>query len=114
MRLSEFSSGGLDELIILFRNQIQRANAEGSDAIFSWQAITNILKSSGHNFDYESFKTMYDSNPMLKSVVKNFDGDGVTLKTDTSIDDNGDKVDVDDEPTKTVQQMAKRATNRRS
>jgi len=114
MRLFEFSTDAVDDLIILFRNQIQRANAQGSEATLSWTAIQNILKSSGHMFDYETFKQLYDTNPSLSSIVRNFDGDGVTLKTDVEIDDQGEKANVDDQPTKTVQQMAKRATNRRS
>jgi len=114
MRLHEFSTSGVDDLIILFRNQIQRANSQGSEAYLSWTAIANILKSTGHNFDYDSFKKVYDMTPSLKAIVKNFDGSGVTLKTDVEVDDEGEKVDVDGQPTKKVQQMAKRATNRRS
>lgn len=114
MRLFEFSNDAVDDLIILFRNQIQRANSQGSEASLSWTAIQNLLRSSGHMFDYESFKQLYNMNPSLKAIVKNFNGDGVELKTDVEVDDDGEKVNVDDQPTKSVQQMAKRATNRRS
>lgn len=37
-------------------------------------------------FDFESFKTMYDSDPRLKELVKNFDKTKVELKQDETDD----------------------------
>lgn len=117
MRLFELAGNELEQdLVLLFRNQIQRANAEGSPAELSYQAITSLMKSSGHgSFDYSVFKSLFDKSPELQAIVANFDSDGVELKTKVEVDDEtGEKVDADDQPTKTVQQMAKRATRRRS
>jgi hypothetical protein len=58
-------------------------------------------------FDYDGFKQVYDANPDLQNLVKNFDDKGVTLAT---------KADADsDAPTQSntpdqVDQMAQRAT----
>lgn len=58
-------------------------------------------------FDYRTFKAAYDSDPRLKSMIKNFNQDGVTLKTDTDADTTAPQQDLGN--TK-VSQMAKRAT----
>jgi len=62
----------------------------------------------GESFTYESFKTAYDTDPRIKEYVKDFNEDGITVKTmqdadtaPTSPEDGGDK----------VAQMAKSATD---
>ena len=116
MRLFEVAGNELEQdLVLLFRNQIQRANAEGAPAELSYQAITNIMKSSGHgSFDYGVFKNLYDTSPEIQAVVKNFNEDGVVLNTELQKDPEGNIDDVDSSPTNTVAKMAKRATKRRS
>ena len=116
MRLFELASSELEnDLVLLFRNQVQRANAEGAPAELSYQAITNLMKASGHGaFDYGVFKSMYDTSPDIKAVVKNFNQDGVVLNTNLQKDADGTVDDVDSSPTNHVEKMAKRATNRRS
>jgi|SRR5210317_794231 hypothetical protein len=116
MRLFEVAGNELEQdLVLLFRNQIQRANAEGSPAELSYQAITNLMKSSGHgDFDYGVFKVMYDSSPEIQSIVQNFNQDGVVLNTQMQKDADGSVDDVDSSPTNNIEKMAKRATKRRS
>ena len=43
--------------------------------------MQNISKTSGFEFaaDYETFKAMYDSNPTIQGLVKNFDKTGIEL-----------------------------------
>jgi hypothetical protein len=36
---------------------------------------------TGQTVDYDSFKIEFDSNPELKSLIDNFDENGITLKT---------------------------------
>lgn len=69
--------------------------------------MTNIGQ---EEFDYETFKLTYDSDPNLQTLVSRFDQNGVELKTkaqspaQTPIDgDTGSDV---------VAQMAKRATKK--
>ena len=116
MRLFELASSELEnDLVLLFRNQIQRANAEGAPAELSYQAITNLMKASGYGaFDYGVFKSMYDTSPDIKAVVKNFNQDGVVLNTDLQKDAEGNLDSVDSSPTNNIEKMAKRATKRRS
>ena len=116
MRLFELAGNELEQdLVLIFRNQIQRANAEGAPAELSYPAITNLMKASGHgSFDYGVFKNLYDASPEIQAVVKNFNEDGVVLNTELQKDPEGNIDDVDSNPTNKVQQMAKRATKRRS
>jgi len=63
----------------------------------------------GESFTYESFKTAYDTDPRIKEYVKDFNEDGITVKTiedtdstaPTSPEQGGDKVSA----------MAQRATD---
>lgn len=36
---------------------------------------------TGQEVDYDLFKTQFDTNPQLKSLVDRFDGHGITIKT---------------------------------
>src|SRR6056300_44015 len=116
MRLFEVAGNELEQdLVLLFRNQIQRANAEGSPAELSYPAITNLMKASGHgNFDYGVFKSLYDISPEIQAIVQNFNEEGVVLNTDMQKDADGNIDDVDSSPTNNIEKMAKRATKRRS
>ena len=116
MRLFEVAGNELEQdLVLLFRNQIQRANAEGSPAELSYQAITNLMKASGHgSFDYGVFKSLYDTSLEIQAIVQNFNEEGVVLNTDMQRDADGTIDDVDSSPTNNIEKMAKRATKRRS
>lgn len=75
---------------------------------FSFDDLNRLMKNVGREqFDYRTFKAAYDSDPRLKSMIKNFNQDGVTLKTDTDADTTAPQQDLGN--TK-VSQMAKRAT----
>lgn len=66
------------------------------------------MKHAGsEQFDYRTFKAAYDSDERLKRMIKNFNQDGITLKTDTDADTSAPQQDTGN--TK-VSQMAKRAT----
>ena len=59
-------------------------------------------------FDYDGFKQVYDANPDLQNLVKNFDEKGVTLGTKQEADSEAPvQTDSPDE----VDQMAKQATS---
>ena len=113
MRFYEISDNPVDDLVIVLRNQIKRANTEGSSAQLSWQAISSLMSDMGHGeYSYDSFKTEYDNNPDLKSIVKNYNADGIVLNTQVEKPESGEEDDVDDSE-KSVNAMAKRATNKR-
>jgi hypothetical protein len=62
------------------------------------------------DFNYDSFKQVYDADPLTQGLVKRFDQNGLEL--------NAKKSKVDTAPSdaeadsKTVSQMAKRATSK--
>ena len=78
---------------------------------FSFDMLNKLMRNAGREqFDYRSFKAAYDSDERLKSMIKNFNQDGITLKTDT----DADVAAPQEDPGNTkVSQMAKRATNKR-
>ena len=61
-------------------------------------------------FDYDTFKQAYDSDPALQAIVHRFDANGVELKSKLS----GKDVAPSDAKlnSKAVSQMAKRSTNK--
>ena len=62
------------------------------------------------NFDYETFKAMYDSDPRLKQLVTNFDQDKIEFKQ-SEVDDVENLPGNPGRPGDTVGQMAKNATD---
>ena len=85
MRFFEFNpadDANIDKFIIILRNYIGRAASKNSPVKLNWAGLGQIAKSSDFEFaaDYETFKSMYDSNPALQNMVKKFSADGVELK----------------------------------
>lgn len=69
--------------------------------------MTNIGQ---EEFDYETFKLTYDSDPNLQQLVSRFDQEGIELKTKAKTPDQN-PVDGDT-GSDVVAQMAKRATKK--
>lgn len=83
MRFYEFAGNeSSDKLIVVLKNYIGRAASKKSPAKLNWNGLNQVLKSSGAEItaDYETFKAIYDSNPVIQSLVKDFNADGVELK----------------------------------
>ena len=98
-----------NDLILLLRNQIAQADKQYQPSYLSWDALNNLMLNVGDaQFDYDSFKNSYDTNPMIKQLVQRFDARGVELKTKTK---NPKKAQPDG--SSEVAKMAKAATNRR-
>lgn len=78
---------------------------------FSFDELNTLMKHAGaEQFDYRAFKAAYDTDERIKKMVKNFNQDGITLKTDVDADTAAPQEDPGN--TK-VSQMAKRATSKR-
>ena len=60
-------------------------------------------------FSFESFKSVYDTDPRVKALVKNFDKTGVEPKTQTEIE--GPATPEPEGNADTVNTMAKRAVD---
>jgi hypothetical protein len=83
MRFFEFAGDGDtgDKFVMVLRNYIGRAASKKSPAKLNWSGLNQVLKSNGFELtaDYETFKAMYDSNPTIQAMVKNFNDDGIEL-----------------------------------
>ena len=62
------------------------------------------------NFDYESFKAMYDTDPKIQQLVTNFDQDKIEFKT-SEVDDVKNIKGKPGRPGDTVGKMAKNAVD---
>lgn len=47
----------------------------------NWAALDKMVQANGFELamDYETFKSVYDSNPAIQQLVKNFNSDGIEL-----------------------------------
>jgi hypothetical protein len=83
MRFFEFADtdAGIDKFVMILRNFQGRAASKKSPAKLNWASLEKIARDSGFEFaaDYETFKSLYDSNPIVQNLVKNFNADGVEL-----------------------------------
>ena len=83
MRFFEFAGddAGIDKFVMALRNHIGRAASKKAPAKLNWGAVARMSQANGFEFaaDYETFKSMYDANPALQSMVKNFNDDGIEL-----------------------------------
>lgn len=82
MRLKEFGEdASIDKFIIALRNHIGRAASKHVPAKLNWEALGQMSRANGFEFaaDYETFKSMYDSNPIIQKLVKNFNSQGIVL-----------------------------------
>jgi hypothetical protein len=66
---------------MILKNFIGRAASKKQAAKLNWSALQKIATDSGFEMgaDYETFKSMYDSSPVIQGLVKNFNADGVEL-----------------------------------
>ena len=49
--------------------------------------LDKFMQNQGRgNFNYETFKVMYDSDPKLQQLIKNFDKEKIELKQDETDD----------------------------
>ncbi len=63
------------------------------------------------NFDYESFKAMYDADPKIQQLVTNFDQDKIEFKQSEVDDVAGAVPGNPGRPKDTVGKMAKNAVD---
>ena len=116
MRFSEFiavpentsEEEAFKSLMMLLR---QSANDEKEGSTISWDAISTYMNNIGHAMDYNTFKGMYDANPELKSLVSDYDENGVTINTTADAPKQDEPVDIP--PDQVVSKAAKRAMNKR-
>ena len=80
-------------------------------AALSIAKLDKYMRNQGKgNFDYESFKAMYDTDPRLQQLVTNFDQDKIEFKQ-SEVDDVEKIKGNPGRPSDTVGNMAKNATD---
>jgi hypothetical protein len=83
MRLFEFAGddGTLEKFVTVLKNFAGRGASKKEPVKLNWAGLDRISKGTGMEItaDYETFKAMYDASPLLQSVVKNFNADGIEL-----------------------------------
>ncbi len=84
MRFFEFNSDNdatVDKFIVILKNHVGRASSKKAPSKLNWNALSTLTRNAGFEFaaDYETFKAMYDSTPIIQNLVKNFDKTGIEL-----------------------------------
>jgi hypothetical protein len=89
---------------------IGSADNQDQPAYLSWDALNQIMRNmKAPQFDFDGFKMIYDSNPDIQPLIKNFDNKGLTLAT--AKDSEEPEVTGDQPADGEVDQMAQRATD---
>ena len=117
MRFQEFQSTNKElesALVNTLTNMRGDANDDDQTAQISFDALDQIMKNTGYpTFNYDLFKTIYDSGDTLKNVVDDFDQEKIVLKTEKQVEKDP-AMDFDQQgSTDVVKKMAKSAMNKR-
>lgn len=82
MRLFEVEDRFASDLVTVLRNQLGRGDSERTSLVLTYPALSNIMRNMGYGaVDYEAFEKMYDANPELKKLVKNYNEEKIVLST---------------------------------
>ena len=112
MRLFEVEDSFARDLEMVLRNQMGRSNSKHATLKLSYPALSNMMKNMGYgSVDFEGFKKVYDSNPSLQGIIRNFNEKEIIVTTDV---DNPDADGMEVEPDigdETVDSMASQAAN---
>jgi hypothetical protein len=112
MRFFEFADtdAGVDKFVMILRNYIGRAASKKAPSKLNWNGLQQVAKANGFEFaaDYETFKSMYDSNPALQGMVKNFNDKGIELNVPGAPDEEptGDGTQGPEDSQAAVDKMA--------
>jgi hypothetical protein len=112
MRFFEFADtdSGIDKFVMILRNFVGRASSKKTPAKLNWASLQKISQDSGFEFaaDYETFKSMYDSNPTIQALVKNFNDKGIELNVPGAPEEEpkGDGTQTPKDSQAAVDQMA--------
>lgn len=65
---------------LALNNLIGRSASKGQAANYNWAFLNQLPELKGLNLDQATFAKIYDKYPMVKSLVKNFEPSGISLK----------------------------------
>ena len=110
MRFFEFADTdmGLDKFVIILKNFVGRAASKNQASKLNWRTLQKIADDSGFEMaaDYDTFKSIYDSSPIIQNLVKDFNADGITLNVPGTDKDTQTPVKQDQTSQDAVDKMA--------
>ena len=106
MRLFEVADRFVSDLETVLRNLVGRGDSKHAPQSLSYPALSNILKNMGYGgLGYDQFAKIYDENPQLTSLIRNYNDQGIVLGTKKEpAKDEKEPMDIPDGPS--VDQMA--------
>ena len=106
MRLFEVADSFVTDLETILRNLVGRGDSKHAPQSLTWPALSNLLKNMGYGgIDQASFAKVYDQNPQLKPLIKDYNDQGLILGTKTQAQGGATQMPVPTGPS--VDQMAK-------
>jgi len=124
VKISEVDAGSSSKLVAILRTVIASADQKGESLYLHFKKPTQeemkqgsknldlnklMANVGGEQFDYGTFKAAYDTDPRIKTMVKDFSQQGIEPKTKKTID--SDTGPTPDGGADKVSQMAKSATD---
>jgi hypothetical protein len=110
MRLNEFAPTKIQSLLAFLANRIQGDNKE-----MPMRAVIGAAQKMGIPLSYPALKKAYDENPSLQNLIADINQDTIILKSPDEVDNDSIDQEVPDvDPDQKVDDMAKRALNKRT
>jgi len=107
----------VEALITVLNHELKSADnsAEIGDNEISFVELVHTMRNLGHVIDFDGFKQIYDMDPGVQNLIKNFDKDFITLNTEEELEvDVSDEANIDEPSQNKVDSMAKRALKKRT
>jgi len=96
----------------------ERSEDDAESATLRTNSVIQLVRNAGQSmFDYRALTQAFEKDEAVKNLIKSFNKDEITLKSDMDVDDESFEDDEEGSnmsPEDTVQSMAKRATNQRT
>ena len=105
-----------DALLSILDHLVHKADdsTEHGESKISFATIIQLMRNLRQPIDYDEFKQLYDMNPAISNLVRNFDDEFITLNTDEELEvDMSDPQNIEQPSQNTVDHMAKRALKKR-
>ena len=113
------SEGNLDNsgLISILLYLKERADDDANSAELRTNSVIQLVRNSGEQmFDYQMLAAAFEQDPAVKNLIKSFNKETITLKSE--YDNAEDELAADQapemSPEETVQNMAQKATAKRT
>lgn len=105
-----------DALLSILDHLVHKADdsTEHGESKISFATIIQFMRNLRQPIDFDGFKQLYDMNPAISNLVRNFDDEFITLNTEEELEvDMSDPQNIEQPSQNTVDDMAKRALKKR-